>query len=353
MKKALIAMSGGVDSSVAAYLIKKQGYYTEGITLKLCSFNDDDEPTCCTSKDIEDAKEVCEKLDIPHRVINFTDNFNKKVIDKFVNTYIEGGTPNPCVDCNRYIKFSKLFEIAEKEGFDFVVTGHYARVEFDKKTNRFSLKKGTDESKDQSYVLYSLTERQLSKILFPLGDMTKDEIRKIAEQGGLINADKPDSQDICFVKDGKYGQFIEKYTGKKSPEGDFVDLKGNKLGTHKGIINYTIGQRKGLGLSLKQPMFVVKKDIETNRVILGFTEDLMSRSLVADEVNLIAYDKLNEDIKVTVKTRYKQKEAPATLTPLENGKIKVIFDEPQRAITKGQAAVFYNGDTVIGGGTIE
>ena len=352
MKKALIAMSGGVDSSVAAYLIKKQGYYTEGITLKLCSFNED-EPTCCTSKDIEDAKEVCKKLHIPHRVINFTDNFNKKVIDKFVNTYIEGGTPNPCVDCNRYIKFSKLFEIAKEEGFDYVVTGHYARVEFDEKSGRYLLKKGTDESKDQSYVLYSLTERQLSKILFPLGGMTKDEIRKIAEKEGLVNADKPDSQDICFVKDGKYGQFIEKYTGKKSPEGDFIDLSGNKLGTHKGIINYTIGQRKGLGLSLKQPMFVVKKDIEKNRVILGFTEDLMSRSLIADEVNLIAYDKLNEDIKVTVKTRYKQKEAPATLTPLGNGKIKVIFDEPQRAITKGQAAVFYNGDTVIGGGTIE
>ena len=352
MKKALIAMSGGVDSSVAAYLIKKQGYYPEGITLKLCSFNED-EPTCCTSKDIEDAKEVCKNLHIPHRVINFTDNFNKKVIDKFVNTYIEGGTPNPCVDCNRYIKFSKLFEIAKEEGFDYVVTGHYARVEFDEKSGRYLLKKGTDESKDQSYVLYSLTERQLSKILFPLGGMTKDEIRKIAEKEGLVNADKPDSQDICFVKDGKYGQFIEKYTGKKSPEGDFIDLSGNKLGTHKGIINYTIGQRKGLGLSLKQPMFVVKKDIEKNRVILGFTEDLMSRSLIADEVNLIAYDKLNEDIKVTVKTRYKQKEAPATLTPLGNGKIKVIFDEPQRAITKGQAAVFYNGDTVIGGGTIE
>ena len=352
MKKALIAMSGGVDSSVAAYLIKKQGYYTEGITLKLCSFNED-EPTCCTSKDIEDAKEVCKNLHIPHRVINFTDNFNKKVIDKFVNTYIEGGTPNPCVDCNRYIKFSKLFEIAKEEGFDYVVTGHYARVEFDEKSGRYLLKKGTDESKDQSYVLYSLTERQLSKILFPLGGMTKEEIRKIAEKEGLVNADKPDSQDICFVKDGKYGQFIEKYTGKKSPEGDFIDLSGNKLGTHKGIINYTIGQRKGLGLSLKQPMFVVKKDIEKNRVILGFTEDLMSRSLIADEVNLIAYDKLHEDIKVTVKTRYKQKEAPATLTPLGNGKIKVIFDEPQRAITKGQAAVFYNGDTVIGGGTIE
>ena len=352
MKKALIAMSGGVDSSVAAFLIKNQGYYVEGITLKLCSTNED-EPSCCTTRDIEDAKAVCQRLDIPHRVINFTDNFNKKVIDKFVNTYIEGGTPNPCVDCNRYIKFSKLFEIAKEEGFDFVVTGHYARASFDDKSGRFSLKKGIDENKDQSYVLYSLTERQLSKILFPLGDMTKDEIRKIAESEGLINADKPDSQDICFVKDGKYGEFIEKYTGKKSPEGDFVDLSGNKLGTHKGIINYTIGQRKGLGLSLKQSMFVVKKDPEANRVILGFSEDLMSDSLIAKDVNLIAFDKLTENTRVFVKTRYKQKEAPATLIPMDDNKIKVVFDEPQRAITKGQAAVFYDGDKVIGGGTIE
>ncbi len=352
MKKALIAMSGGVDSSVAAFIVKKMGYYVEGITLKLCSV-EDDEPTCCTSKDIEDAKEVCKRLEIPHRVINFTDNFNKKVIDKFVNTYIEGGTPNPCVDCNRYIKFSKLFEIAEEEGFDYIVTGHYARVEFDEKSNRFSLKKGLDENKDQSYVLYSLTEKQLSKILFPLGEMTKDEIREIAKNNELINANKPDSQDICFVKDGKYGEFIEKYTGKKSPAGDFTDLEGNKLGTHKGIINYTIGQRKGLGLSLKQSMFVIKKDIQSNRVILGYTEDLMSTELIAEDVNLIAFDSLEENKKAMVKTRYKQKEAPATLIPLGNGKIKVVFDEPQRAITKGQAAVFYIDDTVIGGGTIE
>ncbi|MBE7020691.1 MAG: tRNA 2-thiouridine(34) synthase MnmA [Ruminococcaceae bacterium] len=352
MKKALIAMSGGVDSSVAAFLTKQQGYYIEGVTLKLCS-TEEDEPSCCTSKDIEDARSVCEKLGIPHRVINFTDDFNKKVIDKFVNTYIEGGTPNPCVDCNRFIKFSKLFEIADEEGFDYVVSGHYAKVCFDEASGRYSLKKGTDESKDQSYVLYSLTEKQLSKLLFPLGDMTKEKIRKIAEDEGLINADKPDSQDICFIKNGKHGEFIEKYTGKKSPEGDFVDLNGNKLGTHKGIINYTIGQRKGLGLALKQSMFVVKKDIKANKVILGYTEDLMSKSFIAGDINLIAFDELNEKIRATVKTRYKQKEAPATLVPLENGKIEVVFDEPQRAIARGQAAVFYQGDKVIGGGTIE
>lgn len=351
MKRAIIAMSGGVDSSVAAYLVKQMGYEVKGVTLKLHSQEDSD-PSCCTKQDILDAKKVCDELGIPHEVINFTDDFNKKVIDKFVNTYIEGGTPNPCIECNRHIKFTKLLDMAEKENYDYVVTGHYAQIEYDEKTDKYLLKKAIDDLKDQSYVLYSLTQKQLSKILFPLGGMTKERIRELAEELNFVNAAKPDSQDICFVKDGKYGEFIEEYTGKKSLPGKFVDLSGNVLGEHKGIINYTIGQRKGLGLSLKQSMFVCEKNIEENQVVLGFSEDLMKDSLVAHDVNFIPFENPDKEIKVTAKTRYKQKEEEATIIPLDNNKVLVKFDKPQRAITKGQAVVFYDDDTVVGGGTI-
>lgn len=351
MKRAIIAMSGGVDSSVAAYLVKQMGYEVKGVTLKLHSQEDSD-PSCCTKQDILDAKKVCDELGIPHEVINFTDDFNKKVIDKFVNTYIEGGTPNPCIECNRHIKFTKLLDMAEKENYDYVVTGHYAQIEYDEKTDKYLLKKAVDDLKDQSYVLYSLTQKQLSKILFPLGGMTKERIRELAEELNFVNAAKPDSQDICFVKDGKYGEFIEEYTGKKSLPGKFVDLSGNVLGEHKGIINYTIGQRKGLGLSLKQSMFVCEKDIEKNQVVLGFNEDLMKDFLVASDVNFIPFSKLSQEVKVTAKTRYKQKEEWATLVPFDNDKVLVKFDKPQRAITKGQAVVFYDDDIVVGGGTI-
>lgn len=351
MKSAVIAMSGGVDSSVAAYLIKEEGYMLKGVTLKLHTTKDDN-PSCCTNQDILDAKKVCDVLDIPYEVINFTEDFNKKVIDKFVSTYVNGGTPNPCVDCNRYIKFKKILDLADNEGYSKVVTGHYARVEYDKTLNKYLLKKGLDESKDQSYVLYSLTQKQLSKILFPLGNLTKDKIREIASSLNFVNANKPDSQDICFIKDGKYGEFIEEYSGFKSTPGEFVDKSGNVLGKHKGIINYTIGQRKGLGLSLKSSMFVCEKDILNNRVVLGYSDDLMSDTLVATDVNFIPFDKPEDNLRVTAKTRYKQKEEPATLTMLDNGDVLVKFDKPQRAITKGQAVVFYNGDIVVGGGTI-
>ncbi len=351
MKSAVIAMSGGVDSSVAAYLIKEEGYMLKGVTLKLHTTKDDN-PSCCTNQDILDAKKVCDVLDIPYEVINFTEDFNKKVIDKFVSTYVNGGTPNPCVDCNRYIKFKKILDLADLQGYSKVVTGHYARVEYDKTLNKYLLKKGLDESKDQSYVLYSLTQKQLSKILFPLGNLTKDKIREIASSLNFVNANKPDSQDICFIKDGKYGEFIEEYSGFKSTPGEFVDKSGNVLGKHKGIINYTIGQRKGLGLSLKSSMFVCEKDILNNRVVLGYSDDLMSDTLVATDVNFIPFDKPEDNLKVTAKTRYKQKEEPATLTMLDNGDVLVKFDKPQRAITKGQAVVFYNGDIVVGGGTI-
>ena len=352
MKKAIIAMSGGVDSSVAAYLIKQSGFDIKGVTLKLHSDKTSD-PSCCTEQDIIDAKSICDSLLIPHEVINFTDDFNKKVIDNFVNTYIEGGTPNPCIECNRHIKFKKLLDMAKEENFDYVVTGHYAKVEFDEKSGKFLLKKAVDHSKDQSYVLYSLTQKQLSKILFPLGDMTKEEIRNLAESLNFINAKKSDSQDICFVKDTGYAEFIEEYTGKKSKPGKFVDLEGNVLGEHKGIINYTIGQRKGLGLSLKEPMFVCEKDIKNNQVILGYQKDLFKDSLIAENVNFIPFEVLNKSIRVTAKTRYSQKEEPATITPMEDGKVFVKFDSPQRAITKGQAVVFYDNDIVVGGGIIK
>lgn len=353
-KKAIIAMSGGVDSSVAAYIMKSEGYDAMGITLKLYSAEGvNEDSACCSSDDIEDARKVAKELEIPHEVLNFTDNFKEKVIDKFVKTYEEGGTPNPCIECNRYIKFKKLLERADELSYNYVVTGHYAKIEYDEKSGRYLLKKAVDESKDQTYVLYSLTQEQLKKTLFPLGKFSKKEIREMAEKLNFVNADKPDSQDICFVKDGAYGEFIEGYTGRKSKPGDFVDKEGNILGKHRGIINYTIGQRKGLGLSLKQPMFVCEKNIDENKVVLGLTEDLMKDSLIAYDVNFIPFDKLEGEIKVTAKTRYKQKEEPATLIPLEDGKVLVRFDNPLRAITKGQAVVFYDGDIVVGGGTIE
>ena len=351
MKKALIAMSGGVDSSVAAYLIKEKGFECVGATMRLhCKENED--ASCLTSKDIEDAKKIAKSLDMPYEVYDFQDNFREKVIDKFVNTYKTGGTPNPCIDCNRHLKFESLMKKMEELNCDYVVTGHYARVSYDEKSGRYLLKKGLDESKDQSYVLYSLTQKQLSRILLPLGEYTKEETRKIAENLDLELSQKKDSQDICFVPDGDYAKFIEKYTGETFKEGDFVDLQGNKLGTHKGIIRYTIGQRKGLGLALPASMYVTKTSVEENKVYLGFNEDLFSKELKATDINLIFADSIKEPIKCTAKIRYKHKEAPCTVWQTEENLLHIKFDEPQRAITRGQAVVLYNGDTVLGGGTI-
>lgn len=352
MPKAIIAMSGGVDSSVAAFLMKQQGYDIIGVTLKLhTTENERDELSCCTQQDILDAKAVCDRLGIEHRVIDFESDFKKNVIDRFVQSYIDGGTPNPCIDCNRFIKFSELIRIANEEGFDYVVTGHYARVAFDENTSRYVLKKGVDESKDQSYVLYSLTQDVLSKLRLPLGELSKVRVRELAQAYGFINADKKDSQDICFVQDGKYADFISDYTGRKFAKGNFVDLCGNVLGTHQGIIRYTIGQRKGLNLSLPQPMYVCDKNIDTNTVTLCFNDELFSSELVADDVNLISVKELKEPIKVKAKIRYKHVETDATLYPMDD-KIKLVFDAPVRAITKGQAVVMYVDDTVLGGATI-
>ncbi len=352
MPRAIIAMSGGVDSSVAALLMKEQGYDIIGVTLKLHALESNDELSCCTSQDILDAKAVCDRLGIEHRVIDFESNFKENVIDRFVSSYINGGTPNPCIDCNRFIKFSKMLEIAKEEGFDYIVTGHYARVSYDEKSDRYLLKKGIDENKDQSYVLYSLTQDVLSRLKLPLGELSKDRVRELATEFALDNADKKDSQDICFVSDGKYADFITQYTKKTFPDGDFVDLQGNVLGKHKGIIRYTIGQRKGLNLSLPQSMYVCKKDIDSNTVTLCLNDELFSSELYADDVNLISVKELKEPMKLSAKIRYKHKEASATLYPCENSKVKLVFDEPQRAITKGQAVVMYQGDTVVGGATI-
>ena len=353
MPKAIIAMSGGVDSSVAAFLMKEQGYDIIGITLKLHSGNDIiEEQSCCTQQDILDAKAVCDRLSIEHRVVDLESNFKEYVIDRFIDSYISGGTPNPCVDCNRFIKFSKLLQIAKDEGFDYVVTGHYARVAYVKESGRYVLKKGLDESKDQSYVLYSLTQDALEHIKLPLGELSKDRVREIAQENGFINASKKDSQDICFVPDGKYADFITQYTGKSFPDGDFVDLQGKVLGTHKGIIRYTIGQRKGLNLALPQSMYVCKKDVKENKVTLCLDHELFSSELVAEDVNFISIKELTEPIKVKAKIRYKHVEAEATLYPLSNSRVKLIFDEPQRAITSGQAVVMYQGNTVVAGATI-
>ena len=355
-KRALIAMSGGVDSSVAACLIKEQGYDATGITLKL--FDNEDigekkEKTCCSLDDIDDARNVCRKIGIPYYVYNFKDSFKENVIDRLISAYENGCTPNPCIDCNRYIKFEKLMQRADELDFDYVVTGHYSVIEYDEGLQRYLLRKSPDVTKDQSYVLYSLTQRQLSRTLLPLGKLTKHEVRKIAEKYNLINAQKHDSQDICFVPDGDYAKFIEQYTGRKYDFGDFVDENGNVLGTHKGIIRYTIGQRKGLGLALPHPMYVKEKDIANNKVILCENESLFSKELYAKDINLIAYEKLDKPLHIKARVRYNQPEQDATVEQLSDNKLHIVFDKPQRAISKGQAVVLYDEDVVVGGGTIE
>lgn len=356
-KKAVIAMSGGVDSSVAAYLITKQGYECIGATMKLYNNEDigiSEKHTCCSAEDVDDARSVAFSLDIPYYVFNFSDNFKTDVIEKFVHAYEKGITPNPCIDCNRYLKFEKLFLRAKEIDFDYVVTGHYAQIEYDKEKNRYLLKKAVDETKDQSYVLYCMTQEQLKHTLFPLGTMKKSEVRKIAEDIDLVNANKHDSQDICFVQDKKYYNFIEQYTGKTYHEGDFVDLNGNVLGKHKGIIRYTIGQRRGLGVSIgNNPTFVLSVDPEQNTVTLGKEQDLYTKTLIAKNINLISVESIKEPIKIKAKVRYKQAEQWATATQLDDNTLKIEFDEPQRAVTKGQAVVLYDCNIVVGGGIIQ
>lgn len=345
-KKVMLGISGGVDSALSAQKLKDSGY---DVTAVNCLFykNENDDGSA-----VRDARDVADRLGIDFRVTDLTGPFRNKVIDNFIDTYVRGGTPNPCIVCNKNLKFGTMLDEALKEGFDFIATGHYARIERDDVTGRYLLKKGLDPQKDQSYVLYCLTQHQLAHTLFPLGEMTKEEVRREALRLELINAGKKDSQDICFIPDGDYAAFIEKYLSKTFPEGDFVTVDGRVLGTHKGIIRYTVGQRKGLGLALPAPMYVKEKDTENNRVILSDNDSLFTTTLEADNINLITCDRLDSPVRVKARVRYKHQEQWATVTQTAEDRLLVVFDEPQRAIAKGQSVVLYDGDTVVGGGSI-
>lgn len=352
-ERIMTGMSGGVDSSVCAALLLKAGYEVAGVTLRLYDGEDYDAgltKTCCSLSDAEDAKAVCVKLGIPHYVFNFKEAFRQSVIDNFIGEYISGRTPNPCIECNRKIKFEAMLDRAKTLGYDKIATGHYAVVK-QSKNGRYLLKKAADSSKDQTYVLYCLTQEQLSRTLFPLGGLTKSEVREIAAENGFINAKKPDSQDICFVPDGDYAAFIERQRGETARHGDFTDIDGRVLGEHKGIIRYTVGQRKGLGIALGKPRFVISKNAETDTVVLGDEEALFYKRVLVNRINFIPFDNLEGEMRVTAKLRYRHTEQPAVIYPTDGGVI-AEFDKPQRAPSPGQAAVFYDGDIVVGGGTI-
>ena len=339
--KALIAMSGGVDSSLAAKLMKDKGLDCIGCTMKLYHNEDagiESSRTCCSLDDVEVARSVAYKLGMPFYVFNFTDAFRDTVIRKFIESYENGIAPNPCIDCNRYMKFDKLYERAKTLGCDYIVTGHYARIE--EENGKFVLKKALDETKDQSYVLYFMTQDQLVHTMFPLGSMQKTEVRAIAKESGFVNADKPDSQDICFVPNGDYASVIELQTGKESAEGNFVDKQGNNLGRHKGVIHYTIGQRKGLGVSSTEPLYVCNICPKDGNVVLGSNDDLFSREADVSDFNWISGEVPGSEFRCKAKIRYRQPEQWVTVIPTGADTVHIVFDEPQRAITPGQAAVF-------------
>ena len=346
-------MSGGVDSSLAAKLMQDDGYECIGCTMRL--FHNEDaglerSRTCCSLKDVEDARSVAYELGMRFYVFNFTDDFRNTVIRRFVESYQNGITPNPCIDCNRYMKFGKLFDRAKILDCDCVVTGHYARIE--ERDGRYVLKKAIDSTKDQSYVLYAMTQDQLAHTRFPLGNLSKTRVRALAEQNGFVNADKPDSQDICFVPNGDYAHIIELQTGCKAAAGNFVDRCGNVLGTHRGVIHYTIGQRKGLGIAAGEPLYVCRICPQSNTVVLGRNEDLFSTEADAADFNWISGESPKQAIRCKVKIRYRQAEQWATVTSCGEHDVHISFDDPQRAVTPGQAAVLYDGDIVLGGGTI-
>lgn len=340
MAKVMLAMSGGVDSSVAAHLIKQAGFDCVGATMVLCG-----------DSGVQDARHVADRLEIPFYSFDNTKEFSRLVIEDFITCYEQGLTPNPCVTCNKKIKFDVLLQQATKMDCDYLATGHYARIV--QNNDRFLLYKAADFSKDQSYFLACLNQQQLSRIQFPLGELTKEQVRQIAEKQGLITAKKKDSQDICFIPDGDYKAFMERYTGKTYPGGNYLNRDGQVIGHHQGAVGYTIGQRKGLGIALGEPAYVTEKDMAQNTVTLGRNEDLYKTTLIADNWNFIPFDSLEKPIAVKARVRYRHTEQPATVYPMENGLAKVEFAEPQRAITTGQAVVLYDGDMVIGSGTIQ
>ena len=345
MQRCIAGMSGGVDSSVTALLLKDMGLEVLGLTLLLHGA-----PEGACSADAADAKAICQRLGIRHMVLDGRDRFRQQVMERFAAVYESGGTPNPCVDCNKTVKIPLLMEEMERTEGDFIATGHYVRKE--KQSGRWLLKKGLDPKKDQSYVLYNLTQKQLQHLIFPLGDLSKDEVRKIAAENGFVTAQKGDSQDICFVPDGDYGAFLEGYRDKIFFSGDFIDKDGNVLGRHGGAIRYTLGQRRGLGVPAGSRLYVVDKDMEHNTVTLGSNEDLFRTTLTAGDVNLIACDRLTEGEALRARIRYQQQEQPCRVYTTGENEILVEFETPQRAIAKGQALVLYDGDTVVGGGTI-
>ena len=354
--RAMIAMSGGVDSSVAALLMKRAGYDCAGVTMRLYrspGMEQGSAKSCCSDADEEDAAYVCWQLGIPFESLCCTREFEKAVIGNFIREYEAGWTPNPCIVCNRCLKFDRLLEYARERGFDCLVTGHYARITREAGSGRWQLRKARDESKDQSYVLYMLTQEQLARLRFPLGELSKAEARAIADGAGLVTASKHESQDICFIPDGDYGAFLERWTGRRDPEGEIRDLNGRVIGRHRGAVRYTIGQRRGLGVAAEQPLYVVAKDMEKHTVTVGPESALYSRELTASDFNWLSIPEPDRPLRATVRTRYRQKEYSATVWPLEGSRVRLVFDRPQRAVTPGQAAVLYDGDLVLGGGTIE
>ena len=348
MKKVLLGMSGGVDSSVSAVLLKKQGYEVVGTTLELFAGS-----SCCNINTYLDAKKVCQELGIPHFTFDYKEDFKKYVIDDFINCYSNCKTPNPCIECNKYLKFGLLYDKAKEFGCDYIASGHYAKTEYSEKYGKWVLKKSNAGKKDQSYVLWSIPKELLEHIIFPLGNFeSKDEIRKIAKEHNLKVASKPDSEDICFIPDGNYKKFLENNSNIKPKEGNIVNIDGNVLGKHTGLYNYTIGQRKGLGISNPVPLFVLGFNKEKNEVIVGEEDKLYKKELVVNDINLLLFDKINNWLEVDVKTRYSSKFAKAKIKQKDNNTIEVIFEEAQRAITPGQSAVFYLDDIVVGGGKI-
>lgn len=355
-KKVLVGMSGGVDSSVTAALLKEQGYEVIGATLRVWPDEGENEnagDAHCPVLAVTDAIGVAKKLGIQHYVFDFRDIFKDKVVNYFIDEYLKGRTPNPCIVCNRYVKFAALLEKAQSMGIDYIATGHYANIERSEITGRYLLKKSMHLNKDQTYALYKLTQLQLSRTLMPLGAYEKSHVREIAKQLGLEVADKPDSQEICFIKDGGYREYISQHSGAAPKEGFFTDTEGKVLGRHAGIARYTVGQRKGLGITFGKPMFVKEIDAAENKIVLAGENRMYAPGLIANDLNFIPFDKLTSPMEVNVKIRYNAKEVPAVINPSGTDEATVLFKEPQRAVTPGQAAVFYEGGTVVGGGTIE